>query len=181
MGVGDMNNYGFDADASRYDRANRTQQAPFAPGQDQVFQSNTQNIFANSTIPNNQTAIGDIFSAAPAAGNFGAMPGAMPGVAPGGASPNSMTPGMGMPGQGQQKSQEDQLIECAVKFGKATFSFFKDTVTSFSQLTPLWWYKYFYKVTTSGVVVAAFGLVGRLFGILSNFDLVIAGCMSSGV
>lgn len=181
MGVGDMNNYGFDADASRYDRANRTQQAPFAPGQDQVFQSNTQNIFANSTIPNNQTAIGDIFSAAPAAGNFGAMPGAMPGVAPGGASPNSMTPGMGMPGQGQQKSQEDQLIECAVKFGKATFSFFKDTVTSFSQLTPLWWYKYFYKVTTSGVVVAAIGLVGRLFGILSNFDLVIAGCMSSGV
>lgn len=181
MGVGDMNNFGFDADASRYDRANRTQQAPFAPGQDQVFQSNAQDIFSNSTMPNNQTAMGDIFSAAPAAGNFGAIPGAVPGVAPGGASPNSMIPGMGMPGQGQQKSQEDQFIEYAVQSGKATFSFFKDTVTSFSQLTSLWWYKYFCKVWVSGLVVAVIGLLGRLFGLVSNFDLVIAGCVTSGI
>ena len=59
MGVNDMMNGNFDADASRMDRMNRTQPAQFAPGQDAVFQQ--QDIFAQIAVQNNQNAMGDIF------------------------------------------------------------------------------------------------------------------------
>lgn len=192
MGVNDLSAMvGSSIDESRYNRMNRLNQPDFAPGQDMAFQQNSNDIFSQSTVSNNPSAMGDIFSqgiGGQSGGDifssgigmqsggdiFGSMNGAgMP-------SPNSM--GFGMQQQQQpQKDQSEQFWDAAKAGAKGLSGFIKDLIASFSQVTVLFWYKYFYKVMIASFVVAALGLISKLFGFKAGIQICIGGLVSAGI
>lgn len=163
---------GFDPNQAAYDRNNRLNKPEFSPGMDQSFASNTEDIFSSSTMPNNGTAVGQAFNTGAMPGMTPGMPGVMPGMNPGmpggvpGASPNGFNGGMQ---QQQGMSDEDKFWGVVSAGGKGIFGFMSDFVNSFKQLTPTWWYKYFFKIIIISGVVAAVGFVGGLFGWKSGF------------
>lgn len=163
---------GFDADQARYDRMNRTQQAPFAPGQGDPFAGGgMDDLFGASTVPNsNSDAMADIFSSSPSAMGgvdmFGSMPGA-PGA-------NSLMPPTQ---QNTVKGPEDQFYDAIKSGAKATTGFIKELSNGIAQITPLWWYKYFYKECIISVVVVFIGLISKLFGLDSGFKIAIGGML----
>lgn len=183
MAVNDMMNGGnFDADAARYDRMNRTQPAPFAPGQDATFQQT--DVFSQSAVPNQSNAMGDIFSSGigspqPIGGglsdpfnpNAGLNTGAIPQGA--GLSQNPM--------QQNQKSAEDKFWDVAVAGGKGAFSFFKEFTASFKELTPRFYSEYGRRVMWFGLVVGVLGIVLRLFGLGIGLKIAIGGLVSMAI
>lgn len=191
MGASDMFSSGFDADAAQYARNNRTQQPDFAPGMGgDPFAGAAQDMFGQSTMPNNQTAAGDIFSTGMngAGGGFDpfnqvvGMPGQqVPGQA-GMFNPNMPSPNaMMQPNMMQRQPQEDS----ADKFWRITgqafkgaFSFFSSVSKSFGQLTALWWYKYSFKVIAISGACIVIGIIGALFKLGVGSSLVIAGFLS---
>lgn len=171
MGVDSMNSMGFDADEARYDRMNRTQPAQFAPGQNDtmdIFSGSVDDIFSNSTIPNNQTAMGDVFSNN--AMGFGAG-----GFSPV-ASPNSM--GGNVQQQERPKDAADKFWDAMGKGSKSTWNFFKEVSTAFGQVTKLWWYKYTFKVCVISGIVSGLGIVFKLFGVSGGLSLTVGGLIS---
>lgn len=184
MGLNDMDMSGFNADAARYDRMNRTQQPEFQPGQGM----NAQDIFATSTVPSNNGAMGDIFSTSPTSNGgdiFGqSQVGAQQGMGDifnngiGQPSPNGLNINqMQQPNQ-DMKTDEDKVFEVIAKAGKGSFNFLKDFTKSFSGLTPLFWTRFGFKVTIVSVICIVGGIVGRLFGWGSGLHFAIGGCLS---
>lgn len=183
MAVNDMMNGGnFDADAARYDRMNRTQPAPFAPGQDVTFQQT--DVFSQSVVPNQSNAMGDIFSSGigspqPIGGglsdpfnpNSGLNTGAIPQGT--GFNQNSM--------QQNQKSAEDKFWDVAVAGSKGAFSFFKEFTASFKELTPRFYSEYGRRVMWVGLVVGVLGIVLRLFGLSIGLKIAIGGLVSMAI
>ena len=183
MAVNDMMNGGnFDADAARYDRMNRTQPAPFAPGQDATFQQT--DVFSQSAVPNQSNAMGDIFSSGigspqPIGGglsdpfnpNAGLNTGAIPQGT--GLSQNPM--------QQNQKSAEDKFWDVAVAGGKGAFSLFKEFTASFKELTPRFYSEYGRRVMWVGLVVGVLGIVLRLFGLSIGLKIAIGGLVSMAI
>lgn len=181
MAVNDMmNRGGFDADAARYDRMNRTQPAQFAPGQDATFQQS--DVFSQSAVPNQSNAMGDIFSSGigtpqplgeglsdPFNPNAGLNTGAIPQGT--GFNQNPMQ-------QQGQKSAEDRFWDAAVAGGKGAFSFFKELTTSFKELTPRFYSEYGRRVMWAGLIVGVLGIVLRLFGLSIGLKIAIGGLVS---
>lgn len=173
MAVNDFMDSSFDADSARYDRMNRTQPAPFAPGQDGVFES--QNAFAQSSVQNDSSGVGDIFSTG--AGLGGANPSGDLFGQGGSGIPmgNTVQP----PQMQQQKSQEDVFFD-AVKVGaKGTFNIVKELGESFSLLTPRWYSEWGRSVFWTGIVVGCVGFVSRLFGFGAGLKLTVGGFASA--
>lgn len=186
MSAGDAMSGGFNPDAARYDRMNRTQPAQFAPGQDAVFQQ--QDAFAQSSAPNDPGAMGDIFSTGVGGAATGGMsmdamnPFANPGVGQAGmmASPNSMTQPVQ---QGMQKDAADQFWEAAGKFGKGSMNFIKAILEASSQLTPRWYSEWGRLNACIGGGIAVAGVVLKLFGLSFGFTITAGGllCGCSGL
>lgn len=182
MAVNDMMGGNFDADSARYDRLNRTQPAPFAPGQDATFQQT--DAFAQSAVSNPSNAMGDIFSSGVGtspvgggladpfnpAGNVGMNAGGIP------TSPNFQQNQMQMQGQ---KSAEDRFWDAAVAGSKGAFSFFKEFTSSFKALTPRFYSEYGRHVMWVGLVVGGVGIVLKLFGLSVGFQIAIGGLVSA--
>lgn len=181
MAVNDMmNGGGFDADAARYDRMNRTQPAPFAPGQDATFQQS--DVFSQSAVSNQPNAMGDIFSTGvgspqPLGGGlsdpFNSNAGLNTGAIPQGTGFNQNP----MQGQGQ-KTTEDKFWDAAVAGGKGAFSFFKEFTASFKELTPRFYSEYGRRVMWTGLVVGVVGIILRLFGLSAGLKIAIGGLVS---
>ena len=182
MAVNDLSTNGFDADAARYERMNRTQPAEFAPGQDATFQQ--QDIFATSVTPTNPSAVSDIFSSTPSMGGdpFGTMSQGMGGMQGGfnDASGNSFAP---QPMQAQQmpKSQEEMFYDACKAAGKGFFGFIKDFVAGISAVTPLYWQYFGLHTLVMGLCAVGGGLVGKIFGLADGLQICIGGCLSAGV
>lgn len=176
MGVNDlMNGNNFDADASRYDRMNRTQPAEFAPGQDAVFQ---EDVFSQSAVQNTPDMMGDIFSSGVGSSNTSPDPlnpfaNGQSGLPNG----NSMQPNS-LQGN-QNKDSADKFWDATIKAGKSTSGFIKELLASIKTFTPRWFSEWGRKVSFTGLILAAIGLVIRLFGINFGFDLIIGGLISS--
>lgn len=180
MGVNDMMNGNFDADASRFDRMNRTQPAPFAPGQDAVFQQ--QDVFAQSAVTNNPGAMGDIFSQG--VGMNTPMNDPMNPFSSGVGQPNMggiPQGGMTQPNMMQQpqKSAEDQLWDAAKAGFKGTVSFSKDLGASIKTFTPRWWFMWGRTVLVTSIIVAVVGFVLSLFGLKLGLDIAVGGFISA--
>lgn len=199
MGVADMNNMGFNADASRYDRQNRLNPPEFAPGQGNgAFE---QDIFASSTVPSNSTSSGDIFGGSSGGDIFssgvgnGAMGGDIFSSGVGGnsmgggmdlfgsavppVSNNAMMPGLGNPmGTQPQTSPEDKFFETAGTIAKGGVSFFKDVAQSFKGLTPLFWQKFGLRTSIVSLVFVVLGIITRLFGFKDGLTMAIGACLS---
>lgn len=200
MGASDMMGDGFNPDAARYDRMNRTQPAPFAPGQDAVFQQ--QNVFPQSSVPNNTAAMGDVFSTGITGGvagsggvdpmnPFNASVGA--GVGTGvvdpmnpfgaqgfnGASPNSLNPSFQ---QAQPEDPADKFWKAVGTFFKGATAFFKDLSEANKQLTVRWYSEWGKTITFTGLALAGIGIVLKLFGVSFGFSITAGGllCVGSG-
>lgn len=181
MAVNDMMNGNFDADAARYDRMNRTQQAPFAPGQDAVFQS--QDIFAQSAVQNNPSQMNDIFSTnTMSSNNFG-----MPDPNNPFAASNSFNSGipsgnnmqMQMQQMPQQKTQEEMFYDAVKNGAKGSFNVLKEIADSFPNLTLRWYSEWGRATFITGLIVTAVGLVFRLFGYSNGLKLGVGGLVSA--
>lgn len=182
MSAGDAMNGGFNPDAARYDRMNRTQPAQFAPGQGAVFQQ--QDAFAQSSAPNDPGAMGDVFSTgvggaaaggmtADAMNPFGApamagQPGMM-------ASPNSMAPGIGQ--MQPQQDAADKFWAAAGSGFKASTGFFKQLMEASGKLTARWYSLWGQKVGHTGVALIAVGVVLKLLGVGFGLQLAVGGCV----
>jgi len=157
---------GFDRDQADYERNNRLNKPECAPGMDTTFANNSTDIFSTSTVPNNVNAAGQVFTqgVAPAGAgvpNAGALNGQavmFPGQTP---SPNGFTGGMQ---QQQQLSDDEKFYKAMSAGGKATAGFVKDIVSSCKLLTPMWWYKYFFKVMAGSVGTAGVAMTLKVFG-----------------
>ena len=169
MSAGDLMNSGFNPDAARYDRLNRTQPAPFAPGQDAVFQQT--DAFAQSAVPNDPGAMNDVFShgiGGAASGGLGAD--TMNPFGPGGGlnpmqpgvSPNSMQPGMMQ--QAQQQDPADKFWAAAGKFFSGSRDFMKELMSAKSQLTIRWYCDWGFKNGCIGVGIIVGGIILKVFG-----------------
>lgn len=183
MGVNDMMNGNFDADASRMDRMNRTQPAQFAPGQDAVFQQ--QDIFAQSAVQNNQNAMVDIFSTgvnngAPATGGVDPMNPFSTGVgnpaAPGGIPTAN---GFQQQPQMQGQSTEDKFWSAVGAGAKGSMSFGKELISSMKTFTPRWYSEWGRTVLITGIVVAGAGFILKLAGLSVGLKISIGGIFSS--
>lgn len=179
MATTDMQSSGFDADAARYDRNNRTQQAPFAPGQGDMFSQGADSVFSQSTVPNNTGAMNDIFSSSATTGMGGDIFSQSAGGMVAGAN------GMTQPNMTQQqppKDAADVFWEAVGKGFKGGVSvskgFFGDLFGSFGQLTALWWYKYAFKGAIASICVCAFGVVSKMFGLGSGLQIAIGSLLS---
>lgn len=172
MAVNDMMNDGFDADAARYDRLNRTQQADFAPGQDAVFQS--QDIFAQSSVENNPNQMNDIFSSG-VGGGMGMNVSSNPFDSGLNGIPNGNTL---QPQQTQNTSQEDAFFNALKTGALGVFNVLKEIGESFSSLTPRWYSEWGRYVTITGLVVTFVGLVLKIFGYSNGLKISIGGMVS---
>lgn len=173
MGLSDMSNNGFDADAARYDRQNMLNPSEFPPGQGVA--GDTGDIFSSATMPVGNNDMGDIFASNPTQGNGGGgdlfapfnnvsqMPGGL----------NGMQPPM------QQKDQADVFWDVSKKIGKEFLGIIKDVSQSFKKLTPRFWNAYGYKVMLVGGVCVVIGFVGRLFGWEDGLKVCAGGCLSA--
>lgn len=175
MAINDMMNSGFDADAARYDRMNRTQPAEFAPGQDAIFQS--QDIFAQSAVQNNPSQMNDIFSTSTSSVNMGIDPNNPFAPTNIGGIPNGNS--MQMQPMQQQKSQEDVFFDVVKSGAKGSFNIVKEIGESFSSLTWRWYSQWGRTVTITGGVVAIIGLISRLIGYSNGLKLTVGGLVSS--
>lgn len=183
MGVNDMMNGNFDADASRMDRMNRTQPAQFAPGQDAVFQQ--QDIFAQSAVQNNQNAMGDIFSTgvnngAPATGGVDPMNPFSTGVGNPAAQGGIPTAnGFQQQPQMQGQSTEDKFWSAVGAGAKGSMSFGKELISSMKTFTPRWYSEWGRTVLITGIVVAGAGFILKLAGLSVGLKISIGGLFSS--
>lgn len=183
MGVNDMMNGNFDADASRMDRMNRTQSAQFAPGQDAVFQQ--QDIFAQSAVQNNQNAMGDIFSTgvnngAPATGGVDPMNPFSTGVGNPAAQGGIPTAnGFQQQQQMQGQSTEDKFWSAVGAGAKGSMSFGKELISSMKTFTPRWYSEWGRTVLITGIVVAGAGFILKLAGLSVGLKISIGGLFSS--
>lgn len=183
MGVNDMMNGNFDADASRMDRMNRTQPAQFAPGQDAVFQQ--QDIFAQSAVQNNQNAMGDIFSTgvnngAPATGGVDPMNPFSTGVGNPAAKGGIPTAnGFQQQPQMQGQSTEDKFWSAVGAGAKGSMSFGKELISSMKTFTPRWYSEWGRTVLITGIVVAGAGFILKLAGLSVGLKISIGGLFSS--
>lgn len=183
MGVNDMMNGNFDADASRMDRMNRTQPAQFAPGQDAVFQQ--QDIFAQSAVQNNQNAMGDIFSTgvnngAPATGGVDPMNPFSTGVGTPTAQGGIPTAnGFQQQPQMQGQSTEDKFWSAVGAGAKGSMSFGKELISSMKTFTPRWYSEWGRTVLITGIVVAGAGFILKLAGLSVGLKISIGGLFSS--
>lgn len=183
MGVNDMMNGNFDADASRLDRMNRTQPAQFAPGQDAVFQQ--QDIFAQSAVQNNQNAMGDIFSTgvnngAPATGGVDPMNPFSTGVGNPAAQGGIPTAnGFQQQPQMQGQSTEDKFWSAVGAGAKGSMSFGKELISSMKTFTPRWYSEWGRTVLITGIVVAGAGFILKLAGLSVGLKISIGGLFSS--
>lgn len=183
MGVNDMMNGNFDADASRMDRMNRTQPAQFAPGQDAVFQQ--QDIFAQSAVQNNQNAMGDIFSTgvnngAPATGGVDPMNPFSTGVGNPAAQGGIPTAnGFQQQQQMQGQSTEDKFWSAVGAGAKGSMSFGKELISSMKTFTPRWYSEWGRTVLITGIVVAGAGFILKLAGLSVGLKISIGGLFSS--
>lgn len=183
MGAGDMMGSGFNSDAARYDRMNRTQPAQFAPGQDAVFQQ--QDAFSMSSAPNDPGAMGDIFSTGiggpSMGGGMDAMnpfggPGGI-GMGPGGmASPNSMTMSQPQP----QQDASDQFWAAVGKGFKGFTDFFKQVLEANKQLTVRWYSEWGRTIMFVGLAIAVIGLILKPFGVASGLTIAAGGILCAG-
>lgn len=183
MGVNDMMNGNFDADASRMDRMNRTQPAQFAPGQDAVFQQ--QDIFAQSAVQNNQNAMGDIFSTgvnngAPATGGVDPMNPFSTGVGNPAAQGGIPTAnGFQQQPQMQGQSTEDKFWSAVGAGAKGSMSFGKELISSMKTFTPRWYSEWGRTVLITGIIVAGAGFILKLAGLSVGLKISIGGLFSS--
>lgn len=183
MGVNDMMNGNFDADASRMDRMNRTQPAQFAPGQDAVFQQ--QDIFAQSAVQNNQNAMGDIFSTgvnngAPATGGVDPMNPFSTGVGNPAAQGGIPTAnGFQQQPQMHGQSTEDKFWSAVGAGAKGSMSFGKELISSMKTFTPRWYSEWGRTVLITGIVVAGAGFILKLAGLSVGLKISIGGLFSS--
>lgn len=183
MGVNDMMNGNFDADASRMDRMNRTQPAQFAPGQDAVFQQ--QDIFAQSAVQNNQNAMGDIFSTgvnngAPTTGGVDPMNPFSTGVGNPAAQGGIPTAnGFQQQPQMQGQSTEDKFWSAVGAGAKGSMSFGKELISSMKTFTPRWYSEWGRTVLITGIVVAGAGFIFKLAGLSVGLKISIGGLFSS--
>lgn len=183
MGVNDMMNGNFDADASRMDRMNRTQPAQFAPGQDAVFQQ--QDTFAQSAVQNNQNAMGDIFSTgvnngAPATGGVDPMNPFSTGVGNPAAQGGIPTAnGFQQQPQMQGQSTEDKFWSAVGAGAKGSMSFGKELISSMKTFTPRWYSEWGRTVLITGIVVAGAGFILKLAGLSVGLKISIGGLFSS--
>ena len=183
MGVNDMMNGNFDADASRMDRMNRTQPAQFAPGQDAVFQQ--QDIFAQSAVQNNQNAMGDILSTgvnngAPATGGVDQMNPFSTGVGNPAAQGGIPTAnGFQQQPQMQGQSTEDKFWSAVGAGAKGSMSFGKELISSMKTFTPRWYSEWGRTVLITGIVVAGAGFILKLAGLSVGLKISIGGLFSS--
>lgn len=181
MAVNDMMSGSFDADAARYDRMNRTQPAPFAPGQDAVFQS--QDVFAQSAVQNNPSQMNDIFSTGTSMGGgmgigmpdpsnpFSSGLGGMGGI-PGGNS-------LGIPQQQQPKTQEEAFFDAVKSGAKGSYNIIKEIFDSIPCLTVRWYSEWGRITTIVGVITFGVGFVSKLFGYGNGFKLATGGLIAS--
>ena len=184
MSARDAMQGGFDADAARYDRMNRTQPAQFAPGQEAVFQQ--QDAFAQSAVPNDPGAMGDIFStgvggAATGGAPMDAMnPFGQPGAgAPGMmASPNSMMPGAG---QVQQKDAADQFWDAMAKAGKGSMNFIKAIMEASSKLTVRWYSEWGFLNMRIGLGIVGAGIILKMFGVSFGLSISAGGALTAAI
>lgn len=197
-----MNSTGFDADAARYNRQNRTSEPTFAPGMG-------EDVYGGSQMDNNGDSMGFGFGAGggsdPTAGfgtgglgfgdantggfnagtgGFNAGAGGFNAGAGGGSFGGFST---GFAGQQQMqqpqqpvKSDEDKIIDAAVAVGKAGKTFGVDVIKSFGQLTPAYW-EYYGKIASAVSAVGfAVGVVAGIFG-MSGSNLMVGSCLSGAV
>ena len=173
----------FDASTAAYDRQNRTNPPAFAPGQDGVFQS--QDAFAQSAVQNNPGQVGDIFSTGAGMNMSMGIPDPNNPFSVGvGASPNGGIP-MGNTMQMQpaqpQKSQEDMLFEAVKSGAKGTFNIFKELADSVPMLTPRWFSEWGKTVALTGIILAVVGIILRLVGWGSGFQLAIGSLVATAM
>lgn len=185
MSAGDVMGGGFNPDAARYDRMNRTQPAEFAPGQGAVFQQ--QDAFAQSSMPNDPGAMGDIFNtqvgggvSADAMNPFGpsSAMGGMPGMSGAGgmmASPNSMVGGMQQPQQ-QQDASDKFWASVGKGFNSAT-TFFKQVTEASRKLNVRWYSEWGFLNAKIGAGIIVIGIVSSMFGFAPGLEIAAGGAL----
>lgn len=172
MGAGSMlDGDDWDADASRYDRMNRTQSPDFAPGQDSQFSEDS--FFADSVSPANNGMAGDTFSMGEGMDVFNTGVGGF-----GQPSANSMS--VNTPQQAGQDAS-DKFWEATSKGFKASVSFGSELVESFKGLTPRFWASYGFRVLQISLVVGFAGIVLMLLGAGVGINLLICGLLTSPI
>lgn len=162
MGVADMGRGNFDPDTARYDRMNRTKQPDFAPGQADPYSGDQamNDIFSQSTVPNTGDQMSNAFSGMNQNFdmNMGMNINGM-NMNMNGASANSMM----QPTQPVSQDPADQFWAAMGKGFKSLGGFFSDLIQSFSQVTVLWWYRYFSIVLIASVVCGIVSIILKIF------------------
>lgn len=190
MGVQNLSN-GIDIDRARYERENRLNPPEFAPGQD-LNPVSTSDLFGTMGDGNLFSGGGSVFDNSPQEVNTGGMfdpfGSSFSNQGIGGPMPNQM----GMPNNGfntgndfgpsangmltqNQQQQGGFTYDKAEAMAKSTLGGLKSIFSSFTQITPLFWYKYCGILVWVGFTLATLGVAFSFLKIGNAFQMIIAG------
>lgn len=166
MGASDIIKSQKDTQKLREDRERRINPPEYAPGQGDVTDVFSDDVFATTFAEGDNPSF-DIFS------QNEAKLDALEGQFDSRLFTNNEQVGV-------NTQFEDKLVEGAKHVGKESYNFIKDIVGSMGNLTPKFYSVYGSRVAVVGGVVAIVGLITWLFRISQGLQMVIGGLLSAG-